>query len=183
MIRSRLAVALVVLVLASFAAPQPAAAVDRSVIDARVEAALLDLRQLGPGAAQLLDDAEGVLIMPRITKGGFILGAQYGEGALVVEDETVGYYALAAGSFGLQAGVETFSQALLFMTEEALQRFREANGWEVGANAEVTLLEQGFDVGARSSVTNRPVIAFIFGQNGLLAGASLEGAKYTSIER
>jgi len=163
--------------------PNAATAADKSVIDARVDAALVELRQLGPGTAQLLEDAEGVLVMPRITKGGFVVGGQYGEGALRVDGETVGYYSLAAGSFGLQAGVETFSQALLFMTPAALAEFREADGWKAGAGAEVTLLQQGFDIGASTDVTNRPIIAIVFGQNGLLAGASVEGAKYTRIER
>lgn len=158
-------------------------AVEREVIDARVRAALVDLRALGPGAAQLLDQAAGVLVMPRITRGGFVVAGQYGEGALLVDDEIVAYYALAAGSLGFQAGVETFSQALLFMTPEALAAFRAADGWTAGAGAEVTLLEQGFDVGASTEVTNRPVIAFVFGRNGLLAGASVKGAKYVRLER
>lgn len=164
-------------------AGERAEAAEKAVIDARVDAALVELRQLGPSTAQLLDDAEGVLVMPRITKGGFIVGGQYGEGALLVDGETVAYYSLAAGSLGLQAGVETSSQALLFMTAEALAEFRAAKGWKAGAGTEVTLLQQGFDIGASTDVTNRPIIAIVFGQNGLLAGASLEGAKYTRIER
>jgi lipid-binding SYLF domain-containing protein len=163
--------------------PAPAPAADKTVIDARVQAALVELRQLGPGTGQLLDAAEGVLVMPRITKGGFILGGQYGEGGLLVEDETVAYYSLAAGSLGLQAGVETFSQVLLFMTPEALAEFRAAKGWKAGAGTEVTLLQQGFDIGTSTDVTSRPIIAIVFAQSGLLAGASVEGAKYTRIER
>jgi len=160
-----------------------AEAADKAVIDARVEAALVDLRQLAPGMPQLLDDAAGILVMPRITKGGFVVAGLYGEGALIVDGENVAYYSLAAGSLGLQAGVETFSQALLFMTPEALAAFRAAKGWKAGAGAEVTVLEQGFDIGASTDVTNRPVIAVVYGQNGLLAGASVEGAKYTRLDR
>ncbi|MFP4126206.1 MAG: twin-arginine translocation pathway signal [Alphaproteobacteria bacterium] len=160
-----------------------AQAADAAVIDARVDAALTDLRQLGPGTAELLDEAAGVLVMPRMTKGGFILGGQYGEGVLRVDGETVAYYSLAAGSLGLLAGVETFSQALLFMTPEALAEFRAAAGWRAGAGTEVTLLREGFDINTSTDVANRPIIAIVFGQNGLLAGASVEGAKYTRIER
>ena len=160
-----------------------AEAAEKSVIDARVHAALTDLRSLGTGTAQLVDEAEGILVMPRITKGGFVVAGYYGEGALLVDDETAAYYSLAGGSLGFQAGVETFSQALMFMTEAALAEFREAKGWEVGAGTEVTLLEQGFDVGASSAVANKPIIAIVFGQNGLMAGASVQGAKYSRIER
>ena len=180
----KLALALVLaLSLSTMFGATRAIAADKAVIDARVEAALVTLRELGPGTATLLDEAVGVLVMPRITKGGFVVGGQYGEGALRVDGETVAYYSLAAGSLGLQAGVETFSQALLFMTPDALAEFREADGWKLGAGTEVTLLRQGFDVGTSTDVTNRPIIAIVFGQNGLLAGASIEGAKYTRIER
>jgi len=158
-------------------------AADRSVIEARVDAALTEMRSLGPGTAELLDDAEGVLVIPEITKAGFVIGGEYGEGALRVDGETVDYYSLAAGSIGLQAGVETFTQALLFTTEEALADFREADGWEAGANAEVTVLRQGVDVGSSTQVLNEPVIAIVFSQNGLLAGASVKGAKYSRIDR
>jgi lipid-binding SYLF domain-containing protein len=164
------------------AGTQRAAAADKAVIDARVEAALVDLRTLGPGTARLLDEAEGVLVLPRITKGGFVVAGRYGEGALLVDGETLAYYSLAAASLGLQAGVETFSQALLFMTPEALAEFRAAEGWTIGAGTEVTLLQEGFDVGTSTEVANRPVIAIHFGRNGLLAGASVEGAKYTRLE-
>lgn len=158
-------------------------AADKAVIDARVEAALVELRALGPGTAMLVDEAAGVLVMPRITKGGFVVGGSYGEGALLIDGTTAGYYRLASGSLGLQAGVETFSQALLFMTPEALAEFRETSGWTVGAGTEVTVLQQGFDIGTSTDVVNRPIIAVVFGQNGLLAGASVAGAKYSPIER
>lgn len=161
----------------------PARAADAVVIEAQVDAALVELQRTVPGAETLLERAEGALILPDIAKGGFIVGAQYGEGALRVGGVTEAFYTVAGGSFGLQAGVETFSQALLFMTPEALDAFRTAQGWEAGVDAEVTVLTHGFDAGADTTVTNQPVIGLIFGQTGLLAGASLQGSKYTRVER
>lgn len=161
----------------------PAAAVDPTVIEARVDAALVELQATVPGADLLLERAVGVLIMPQITKAGFVVGGTYGEGALRIDGVTAAYYSIAGGSFGLQAGVERFSQVLLFMTQPALDNFRTTPGWEAGADAEVTLLEAGFDAGAGTKVTNRPVIGIVFGQSGLLAGASVRGTKYTRIER
>jgi lipid-binding SYLF domain-containing protein len=154
-----------------------------AVIDAEVDAALVELTETTPGAETLLDRAEGVLVMPKITKAGFIVGGEYGEGALRVDGTTAAYYSVAGGSLGFQAGVQTVSQAILFMTEEALQKFRSARGWEAGADAEVTLIKTGANIGANTTKTNQPVIAIVFGQNGLLAGASIDGAKYTRIER
>ena len=162
---------------------RPAAAVDVAVIEARADAALVELRTTVPGAELLLERAYGVLVMPQITKAGFVLGGTYGEGALRIDGVTAAYYSIAGGSLGLQAGVERFSQVLLFMTEAALADFRSADGWEAGVDAEVTLLEAGFDAGAGTQVTNRPVIGIVFGQTGLLAGASVRGTKYTRIQR
>lgn len=176
-------VALLLLAATAVGTGSDARAVEKSVIDARVEAALVELRAMGEGTARLVDEAEGILLMPRVTKGGFVVAGEYGEGALRVDGETVAYYSLAGGSLGLQAGVETYGQALLFMTEAALAEFRSTKGWKIGAGTEVTLLEKGFDVGASTDVTNKPIIAIVFGQNGLLAGARVEGAKYTRIER
>lgn len=161
----------------------PVHAADAVVIEARVEAALVELQETTPGASMLLESAKGVLVMPNITKAGFIVGGEYGEGALRVNGVTEGYYSLAGGSFGFQAGVQTVSQVLLFMTDEALNKFRNTRGWEVGGDAEVTLIKVGTNISADTTKTNRPVIAFVFGQDGLLAGASLQGSKYSKIQR
>ncbi len=163
--------------------PWSARAADAVVIDARVDAALVELKETVPGATTLLERAKGVLVMPNITKAGFIVGGEYGEGALLVNGVTEGYYSLAGGSFGFLAGVQTVSQALLFMTDDALNKFRNASGWEAGVDADVTLVKTGANVSANTTKTSEPVIAFVFGQNGLMAGASLQGAKYSKIER
>jgi lipid-binding SYLF domain-containing protein len=121
--------------------------------------------------------------MPEITKAGLLLGGSYGEGALRVNGTTVGYWSVAAASFGLQAGVQKTSQALFFMTTNALERFRRADGWELGAGAEVTVPKDGLTLEVNTTVTNKPVIAMTFGQDGFMAGVSFEGAKYSPIVR
>lgn len=162
---------------------QAAWAASRAAIEAKVERALAELRRSTPEAAQLLDMAKGVLIMPDITKAGLLIGGAYGEGALQVDGRTVGYYSLAAGSFGLQIGVRSSKQALFFMTDAALDRFRRADGWEIGAEAALTGPGGGLDARLTTTETQAPVIAVTFGEDGLLAGAALEGAKYSPIER
>ena len=154
-----------------------------AVIDGRVDRALEELFATVPGARDLHDNAKGVLIMPDIVKGGLFVGGAYGEGALRVQGQTVGYYSLAAASLGFQIGVQSTKQALFFMTDAALERFRRADGWQIGADAEFTVPGDGISLNIGSTTQQQPVVAVIFGQDGLLAGASFAGGKYSRIER
>ncbi|MEO1614125.1 MAG: YSC84-related protein [Pseudomonadota bacterium] len=166
------------------AAPLSFAQADSAAeIDADVDFATDKLYASVPGAKELAARARGVLIMPDVVKGGLIVGGSYGEGALRIGGVTDGYYSVAAASVGYQIGVQTTSHALFFMTEEALNGFRNSSGWELGADAEFTVPGDGISVNLDSTTARNPVIAVIFAQDGLLAGASLEGAKYTRIAR
>lgn len=170
------------LVLVSLLVPVAHAA-DKAVIDAEVAAALSQLSTVVPGSADVLQRAKGVLVMPSVTKAGFVVGAYYGEGALQIDGKTVDYYSVAGGALGLLAGVESSSQVLVFLTDAALAGFRNANGWEAGATANVTVIQAGTQAQANTASTNQPIIAYVFGQQGLMAGVGLDGYKYTRVER
>ena len=166
----------------------PSLAKDRAEIDRTVVEARALLLEQQPGVEDILRNAKGVLIIPEVVKGGLISGGSYGEGALLEPDEagefqTVGYYSVAVASLGLQIGVERSSQAIFFMTDEALRGFRNADGWTAGVDASVTLLEKGFAANMQTATRGKPIVAIVFGQKGFLAGASLEGAKYSPIVR
>lgn len=167
----------------------PAHAEDREVIDARVRIAIEKMYKELPNTRQLAKRARGILVMPEVVKGGLLVGGSYGEGALMINRggayglPAAGYYSVAAASFGFQAGVQTTSHALFFMTEQGLEDFRRADGWEVGADAEVTFPEAGLNAQLNSTLLEKPVIGVVFGQDGFLVGASLEGAKYSIIVR
>jgi lipid-binding SYLF domain-containing protein len=173
--------------MASSAIAAPAMASDRAVIDNRVQLALERLYAKMPDARELASRARGMLVMPSVLKGGFILGGAYGEGALLTGGASgymppaAGYYSVASASFGLQLGVQTTSHVLFFMTDDALERFRRKNGWQVGADAEVTWPGDGVALRTDSTLMNKPVIGIVFDQDGFLVGASLEGAKYSPI--
>jgi lipid-binding SYLF domain-containing protein len=152
-------------------------------IDSRVDRALREMRARVVGATELEAQARGMLMMPNIIKAGLILGGAYGEGALRVNGLTEAYYAFAAGTFGFQLGVQRIRYALFFMTDKALDDFRAAEGWTVGADAEVTFPGDGLNLQLSSQTQNRPVIGVVFGQDGLMAGASFQGAKFTRIAR
>lgn len=135
------------------------------------------------GSRSLAARARGVLMMPRVIKGGLIIGGAYGEGALKIGGVIDSYYSVAAASIGYQIGVQRTSHALFFMTQEALDGFRTSDGWELGADAEFTVPGDGISLNIDTTSANTPIVAIVFAQDGLLAGASLEGAKYTRIAR
>ncbi len=163
--------------------PEPAIAADRDVIEAKVSLGFRELYDSVPGSRELAGKSKGVLMMPDVTKGGFIVGGSYGEGALKVNGQTSNYYSVAAASLGLQAGLQTTKHAVFFLTDEALKDFQTKDGWEIGADAEVTLLDSGASLGLDSTTYQTPIVAVVFGQSGVLAGASIEGAKYSRIKR
>ena len=152
-------------------------------IDAGVEAARDQCAAQIPGCDAAAEKAQGMLVFPEVTKAAIGIGGSYGEGALIVDDKTAGYYSTAAASVGLQLGAEKYAQIIMFMTAEALDKFRNSSGWETGANAKVAMIDKGKAADISSVVANNPVIAFVFGQKGLMGDLSIEGAKITKLER
>ncbi|TDL84108.1 twin-arginine translocation pathway signal [Palleronia sediminis] len=152
-----------------------------STIDARVQATLNYLYQTYPATIDLRDKAAGLLVMPLITKAALGAGGAYGRGALVVNGATVDYYSSAQASVGFQIGAQQYAHVLFFMTNEALYNFRTSAGWEAGADIEYAYSDRGGNLTATTITATSPVIGLIFGQAGLLAGASLDGTKYTRI--
>ena len=150
-------------------------------IDARVDATRDYLLQKYPGTQDLMSKAVGVLYMPLITEAGFGVGGGYGRGALRINNVTVDYYSATSASIGFQIGAQQYAHALFFMTQEALAGFRRADGWELGADARYALPDRGGAIGADTTTSLAPVIALVFGQAGLIAGATLAGTKYTRI--
>lgn len=152
-----------------------------SRIDARVDAALNFMNTEVPGARELAQSARGMLVMPLITEAGFGFGASYGRGALRINGVTVDYYSATAGTFGLQIGAQQYAHTIFFMTEAALQDFRTASGWAVGGDVSYTINDRGATMGVNTTTLTEPVIAIVYGQAGLIVGATLEGTRYARI--
>lgn len=155
----------------------------REVIDIRVRDAIDLMYAQVPDSRELRDKAAGMLMMPLVTEAGFGVGGAYGEGALLIDDAIVDYYSYVQGSFGIQAGAQQSAHALFFMTPAALADFRGASGWTAGGNIQYAVPGQGDTLAASTTTATSPVIAVVFGQAGLIAGASLKGGKYTRIVR
>ncbi len=149
-------------------------------IDARVDATRDYLFNRYPGTQSLTQTAKGVLYMPLVTEVGFGIGGAYGRGALRINNVTVDYYSATSASIGFQIGAQQYAHAIFFLTEDSLQNFRTSNGWVAGAGVEYATPEQGASIGKDTTELD-PVVALIFGQQGLIAGATLQGVKYSRI--
>lgn len=149
-------------------------------IDARVDATRGYLFSRYPGTRELAQSAKGVLYMPLVTEVGFGVGGSYGRGALRINNVTVDYYSATSASIGFQIGAQQYAHAIFFLTQDALQTFRTSNGWAAGAGVKYATPEQGASIGKDTTELD-PVVALIFGQQGLIAGATLEGLKYSRI--
>ena len=152
-------------------------------IDAETNEVLDTLYGQSSAAKELGAKARGILVFPSITKGGLIVGGEYGEGALRVDGKTHGYYSSASGSIGLQIGISSRSLVIMFMTDQALKEFTSAKGWEAGVNADVTVVKSGATGSLDTTTAQSPVIAFNFGEEGLMGGVSVEGTKVSKIDR
>lgn len=150
-------------------------------LDARVDATRDFLRQNHPELSNLFQDAQGILYMPLVTEAGFFLGGSFGQGALRINDATVDYYSATRLSAGLQIGAQQYAHVLFFMTPQALADFRAGEGWAASADLRYATPEEGGSAGVQTTTMFSPVIAVVFGQAGLIAGASLAGVRYQRI--
>ena len=163
--------------------PADTPAQKRQNLDAAVDAALAQLYASDPASRELVAKSRAVLVFPSIVTAGFVVGGSYGEGALRVGGQTAGYYKTAAGSVGLLAGAESKGVYLLFMTDEALAKFRASNGWTVGADASVAMMKTGANASVDSAtVAQQAVIGYVLVKGGLMANLSLEGTKISPLE-
>lgn len=159
-----------------------AAATSARLINQRADQALHSLYATQPKARLLAQKAKAILIFPRIVKAGLIVGGQGGDGVLRAGSKSLGYYNIAAASFGLQAGVQRFSYALFFMTDAALDYLQRSDGWSIGSGPSVVVMDKGAAASMTSTTISQDVYAFPFGQHGLMAELGLEGSKITKIQ-
>ena len=152
-----------------------------SAIDRNAKAALASLYQKKPDAKVLADKAVAVLVFPSIVKAGFLIGGQYGDGALRKRGRTVAYYRSLAASYGFQAGIQAFGYVLFFMDDASLQYLNASDGWELGVGPSLVVLDAGFGKNLSTTTLQSGVYAFIFDQTGLMGGMGIQGTKITRI--
>ena len=165
-----------------FAQSGSALAGSAAEIDKDVDEGLVHLFSHSAEAKALSARAKGILVFPRIIKGGLLIGAQAGEGALRVGGKTAGYYNSIAVSYGLQAGLQWFGYAMLFMNDDALGYIDRSDGWEIGTGPSIVVVDKGAAGSITTTTGKEDIYAFFFEQEGLMAGIGLQGTKISKIE-
>jgi lipid-binding SYLF domain-containing protein len=166
----------------------PAAAQERPALDRDVHAAIQLLLNTSPAAKKLAPSARGALVFPNIVKAGFLVGVQYGNGALVRRKKSGGYYIasyynITSASYGFQAGVQSFGYVMALMTDAAVEHVETSAGWELGVGPSIVIVDAGLAKTLTTETAKDDVYAFTFGQKGLMAGMGLQGSKITRLNR
>ena len=150
-------------------------------IDKGVDAAIEKFKKEVPGGANFLPKTKGYLVFPSVIKAGLVVGGKYGEGALRINGVTKHYYDMTAASIGFQAGAQEYSMLIAYLSDASLENFVRSNGWEAGVDGSITVSDWGKSKDISSISYEKPIIAFIYGEKGLMASISIAGTKFRRI--
>jgi lipid-binding SYLF domain-containing protein len=174
--------AAMLLAVIGFVYPLEAQAAEPS-LEQESRAALKSLNEGSPVARSLGKDAKAILVFPNVTKAGFIVGGQSGNGVLLVHDKLADKYNTAAVSVGMQAGAQTFGYVLFFMSDKVLKEFRESKNFQIGVGPTIVIVDAGAGKDLSTLTAKSDVYAMIFDQKGLMAGVGVQGSKITKLDR
>jgi lipid-binding SYLF domain-containing protein len=153
----------------------------RTEINQGIDSTMERLYAQVKGSRELVAKSNGVLVFPRVLAAGFVVGGEYGKGALRVHGANAGYYSVGSVSVGFQAGAQSKAVIILFMTHDALEKFRNSSGWTAGADASVAIMKVGANGEIDTTTANNPVQAFVLTNAGLMANLNLEGTKISKL--
>ncbi len=152
-------------------------------LNKEVDATLAKFSADQAGAKEIIDAAKGVLVCPTITKGGLIIGGAGGQCALQVEGKTVDYYNYGGVKYGFVAGVQSYSMIVVFTTDAALGKFRSSKrDWDIGADVGLTVAETGKTGALDTNSLKSAMVAFIFGNKGIMGDASLKTGRFKRVD-
>ena len=160
----------------------PALARDRSKLVARARESLQELEASSPAARRASRSAHAILVFPSILKGGFVFGAETGDGVLFEGGKAVGFYNLSGGSWGLQIGGQDFAYALFLMSPDALSYLHKSGGWQAGTGPSITVVNKGAAAEVDTSTATHDILAFPYNGKGLMADLTFQGAKISRIK-
>jgi lipid-binding SYLF domain-containing protein len=163
--------------------PNSATAATAAELDRNARSALERLYGQSASAKAMGEKAKGILVFPSIAKGGFLVGGQYGEGALLKGRKTNGYYNTIQVSYGLQAGIQKYGYALFFMTDSAMKWLDKSDGWEIGVGPSIVVVDAGAATSTTTTTLQADIYAFFFDQKGLMGGLGLQGTKITKVKK
>jgi lipid-binding SYLF domain-containing protein len=170
-----------------------AAAENKQILDMQIQETIKNFEKKVPGARDFLNRTEGYLVIPNLYKAGFVVGGEYGEGGLLVKDPTqpgqpphfhiAAYYSVVGASIGFQAGAQKRSVIIAFLTRPALESFLKSNKWKVGVDGSIAFVDMGATLDLSTVDFKKSIVAFAFGNKGLMAGVSLNGSVLSRIRK
>ena len=163
--------------------PNQASAATADDLNIDADRAMQNLFRTNPVASDISKKAKAVLVFPQIVKAGLVFGGAYGEGVMKMGPRVVDYYNSFSGSWGLQAGAQSYAYAVFLMTDKAIDYLKMSQGWEIGVGPTVVVVNEGVAKNLSSTTLKDDAYAFIFDQKGLIAGVSIEGTKISRIKR
>lgn len=181
--RHFLTLMLVMVTMVTMVAMNQARAATAEDLDRDSLQALQTLYQIQPVAQTLSKTAKAILVFPNMVKAGLVFGGSYGEGELIKGSTVVDYYNSITGSWGLQIGAQSYGYAVFLMSDKAVNYLETSKGWEIGVGPTVALVDEGLAKNLSTSSLKDDAYAFIFSQQGLMAGISIEGTKISRINR
>ena len=161
----------------------PANAATAEDLNKDSDQALQSLYKSHPFAEEISRRAKAILVFPNIVKAGLVFGGAYGEGELKQGSHIDGYYNSVTASWGFQAGAQSYGYVVFLMTPKAVNYVHRTQGWEIGVGPTVVIVDEGVAKNLSTSTLKGDAYAFIFDQQGLMAGISLEGTKISRIKR
>ena len=128
----------------------------------------------------MLADAQGLVIIPNMVKGGFVVGGRHGRGVLLVRDEQQNWHApvfvsLTGGSIGWQVGVQATDVILVFKTRQSVQGILNGK-FTIGADAAAAAGPVGRQAAAATDGRLKAEIYSYSRSRGLFAGVSIDGS-------
>ncbi|HZW36170.1 MAG: lipid-binding SYLF domain-containing protein [Deltaproteobacteria bacterium] len=128
----------------------------------------------------LLENANGIAIVPGLIKVGFVVGGRYGTGILAIREKDGGwsnpvFVSLAGGSVGWQIGAESTDVVLVFKSKKSIDGIMKGK-FTLGADAAVAAGPVGRRAEAATDERLKAEIYSYSRSRGLFAGVSLEGS-------
>jgi len=137
--------------------------------------AILAIKKADPGIQAFFDSAAGYAVFPSVGKGGIVVGAAYGKGLVIVNEQVDGYTTVTQGTVGLQLGGQVFSLFVFFKDEAAIANFRRGN-FEFGAQVSAVAATAG---ASADTSYDKGVAVFTNASGGLMVEGSVGGQKFT----
>ena len=129
-------------------------------------------------AAKMIDGARAVYIVPKLVKGGFIFGAEGGDGVLLVREghkwSSPKFYGMGSASFGLQIGLEQAQLVFIINSRRALSGIQHGE-MKLGAGAGLTVINLSSGAEGATTPNGGDIVVWTSG-SGAYAGLTFNGS-------